>query len=272
MNQSSIISAFNLFRHPKKIPDSNLKYVLWDALNQGEWAKEIEGAHLVVNLCGKTVNCRYTEKNKKEIFHCRTQSTNALGEAIPKSIDPPKLWINASSATIYRHSTDRSQDEYNGEIANDFSVQVCKLWEKTFFDVRTPFTRKVALRMAVTLGSAGVIVPYFYLLKFGLGGHQGSGKQMYSWVHIQDTGRIIEWIDEHTQMEGVYNCCSTNPVANPAFYENASKSNRHQIWTTCIFLDVENWSGYYRNRNRIVIEKPLGVANEAIGNRLYIQV
>ncbi len=208
----------NLFRESRAMNrDNAVQYVAWDAAHPGEWAKVIEGASMIINLCGKTVNCRYTQKNKKGIFESRTQSTAALGEAIRNATDPPKLWINASSATIYRHATDRPQDEFNGEIENDFSVQVCKSWEKTFFDYRTPFTRKVALRMAVTLGTGGVIIPYFNLLKFGLGGRQGNGRQMYSWIHIADTCRIIEWVATHPDMEGVYNCCSPAPVTNAVF-------------------------------------------------------
>ena len=206
---------------------ANHRYVLWDAKTKDSWINELEGADILINLSGKSVNCRYTKKNKEEIFISRTQSTTVLGEAIRNCVAPPKLWINASSATIYRHATDRPQDEYTGEIENDFSVQVCKAWEKSFFDTRTPFTRKIALRMAVTLGSGGVIVPYFNLLKFGLGGRQGSGKQMYSWIHIKDSINIIEWIYTHKEMEGVYNCCSPNPVSNETFMKTLQKITGH---------------------------------------------
>lgn len=208
---------------------ASLRYVIWDAKTKDNWITELEGADMLINLCGKSVNCRYTKKNREEIFISRTQSTTVLGEVIRNCVAPPKLWINASSATIYRHATDRPQDEYTGEIENDFSVQVCKAWEKAFFDTRTPFTRKVALRMAVTLGSGGVIVPYFNLLKFGLGGRQGSGQQMYSWVHIKDSINIIEWIYDHTEMEGIYNCCSPNPVTNETFMKTLQKITGHKF-------------------------------------------
>ncbi len=204
-------------KHDEIQNSAHIKYVLWDARTQGSWAAALENATMLINLCGKTVNCRYTNKNKKEIFDSRTQPTKALGEAIRNCIAAPRLWINASSATIYRHAIDRPQDETSGDIENDFSVQVCKAWEKAFFDCRTPFTRKVALRMAVTLGKEGVMVPYFNLLKLGLGGRQGSGKQMYSWIHIKDTINIIKWINEHKELEGIFNCCSPNPVTNESF-------------------------------------------------------
>lgn len=204
-----------------------VRLVCWNARDDGDWMKEIDGADLVINLAGKSVNCRYTPKNKQAIFDSRTNATKAIGRAVACATVPPKLWINAASATIYRHATDRPQDEITGEIENDFSVQVCKLWEQTFCEQRTPFTRKVALRMAITLGTGGVIVPYFNLLKFGLGGYQGSGRQMYSWVHVQDICRMIEWAFENTEIEGTYNCCSSNPVTNTVFMQTLRKAAGH---------------------------------------------
>ena len=203
--------------------NQQLRFVTWDAATKGDWCKELDGADIVINLCGKSVNCRYTTTNKEAIFSSRTNPTKAIGEAIARSVDPPRLWINAASATIYRHATDRPQDEYNGEIENDFSVQVCKTWEKTFFDCRTPFTRKVALRTAVTLGNGGVMIPYFNLVKFGLGGKQGSGKQMYSWIHVKDLFNIINWIEDHKEMEGLYNAAAPNPVTNDFFMSTLRK-------------------------------------------------
>lgn len=205
------------------------RYVQWDGCHEGDWEKEIEGADLLINLAGKTVNCRYTEKNKKEIFDSRTQSTTALGKAIVKAKHKPALWINASSATIYRHATDRPQDEYTGEMENDFSVQVCRRWEQSFYEQDIPGVRKVALRMAITLGAGGVLIPYFNLLKYGLGGKQGSGRQMYSWVHVEDTCRLIEWIWDHPEMEGTYNCCSPNPVTNESFMQLLRKATRRRF-------------------------------------------
>lgn len=205
----------------------NVKLIEWNGKDIDSWSKEIDGCDLVINLAGKSVNCRYTEKNKKEIFESRTNSTNAIGEAIRQATIPPKLWINAASATIYRHATDKPQDEYTGEVENDFSVQVCKLWEKTFFEKRTPFTRKVALRMSITLGNGGAMVPFLRLCKFGLGGKQGNGKQMCSWIHIADICRIIEFVFEKKEMEGVYNASAPNPVNNETFMYTLRKKSGH---------------------------------------------
>lgn len=201
----------------RKEVEHNIQYIKWDSTANGEWMNAVDGADIVINLAGKSVNCRYNEKNKKEIFDSRTSTTKAIASAIQKAVKPPQLWINSASATIYPHAESEPRDESFTAFSDDFSVQVCKVWEKTFYEQRTPFTRKVALRMAITLGAGGVMVPYFNLLKFGLGGRQGSGKQMYSWVHVEDTCRMIEWIYDHKEMEGTYNCSSPGAVTNERF-------------------------------------------------------
>lgn len=220
--------ANNAYGNGKPVAGLRVRHVAWDGKTLGKWASEIDGADLVVNLCGKSVNCRYTAKNKQKIFESRLQPTAILGEAVRRAIVPPKLWINASSATIYRHAEDGPQDEYNGEMPDDFSVQVCKRWEQAFFDERTPFTRKIALRMAIALGVGGVMVPYMNLVRLGLGGHQGHGGQMYSWVHMADICRMVEWAFEHPAMEGAYNCSSPNPVSNKVFMKRVREAMGHQ--------------------------------------------
>ncbi len=207
----------------------NVRLVEWNAKDAGPWCKEIDGAEIVINLAGKSVNCRYNEKNMQEIFDSRTNSTKAIGDAIRNAVVPPKLWINAASATIYPHATEQPNDEYSTKFHNDFSVQVCKLWEKTFFEQRTAFTRKVVLRMAVTLGNDSVMIPYLNLCKFALGGKQGSGKQMYSWVHVQDICRTIDFMYNHKELEGVFNVSSPNPVNNETFMCTLRKVTGHKI-------------------------------------------
>ena len=207
----------------------NVKYVKWDGKTVGDWIHVLNGADLIINLAGKSVNCRYNERNKNAIFDSRTDAVKAIGAAINQCGLAPSLWINSSSATIYRHAMDRAQDEYTGEFHDDFSVQVCKRWEKTFYDQPTSHTRKVALRMAITLGPGGILIPFFNLLKFGLGGRQASGKQMFSWVHIEDTCRMIEWIYDNKQVEGTYNCSSPHPVTNEEFMRTLRKLTGHLI-------------------------------------------
>ncbi|HEY0271869.1 MAG TPA: DUF1731 domain-containing protein, partial [Chitinophaga sp.] len=144
---------------------------------------------------------------------------------------PPKVWINAASATIYRHSLDRPMDEATGEMENDFSVQVCKQWEQAFNDITLPHTRKIILRIAVTLGAAsgGVMGPYLALVKYGLGGRQGNGKQMYSWVHIDDVCRMMAWAFENNSVQGVYNCSAPNPVPNHTFMQTLRNVTGHRM-------------------------------------------
>lgn len=205
----------------------NVQTVKWDAVHIGDWVRQLEDCDILINLVGRSVNCRYNEQNKKEIISSRVDATNVLGQAISMLENPPKLWINAASATIYRHAEDRPQDEYTGEIENDFSVQVCKIWEQTFYKQPTPVTRKIAIRTAITLGEGGVMIPYFNLVKFGLGGRQGSGRQKYSWIHIMDVCCAIEWMYDHQEMEGTYNLSAPGPVNNAVFMQTVRKVCGH---------------------------------------------
>jgi uncharacterized protein (TIGR01777 family) len=196
----------------------NITYWHWDGrFVESHWAVELEGCDLVLNLAGRSVNCRYTARNRQDIADSRADATQAIGQAIREAVVPPKLWINGGSATIYRHAEDRPQDEYTGDVEDDFSVRVCKRWEKTFEEQRTPFTRKIALRLAITLGKDGPLVPYLRLVKYGLGGPQGNGRQMFSWVHIDDLAGAIEWFLDHPELEGTYNLSSPMPVTNRFF-------------------------------------------------------
>jgi uncharacterized protein (TIGR01777 family) len=175
----------------------------------------LENTDLLINLAGKSVDCRYNEKNKTEILRSRTETTRMLGESIEKCKNPPALWINSSTATIYRHADDRPMTEDQGEIGKGFSVDVATSWEKTFFSFQLKQTRQVALRMAIVLGKdGGVIKPFLNLVRFGLGGRQGNGRQMFSWIHIADVFNIMRYIMQHNELSGVYNCSSPNPVTN----------------------------------------------------------
>jgi uncharacterized protein (TIGR01777 family) len=206
-----------LSRHEKET-DHNIRTVVWDGKTWGKWAAELVNADILINLCGKNVNCRYTEKNKAEIFASRLQPTELLGEVIHDLVEPPKLWINASSATIYRHAEDRPQDEETGEHGEGFSVDVCERWEYAFNKYDTPKTRKVILRISLVLGKEDGVFPRLRnLVKLGLGGRQGDGGQYVSWVHNQDVARVTEWIADHDELEGIFNCTAPYPVKNTEF-------------------------------------------------------
>jgi uncharacterized protein len=178
----------------------------------------LNGADVVINLAGKSVDCRYNEENKREILASRVETTKAIGEAIQKCSSPPRLWINSSTATIYRHAEDRPMTETDGEIGSGFSVNVAKAWEKAFFDFKVPGTRQIALRMAIVLGKeGGAMQPLKRMAQFGFGGKQGKGNQMFSWIHIEDVYRIIGFLMEHENLTGVFNCSCPNPVTNEVF-------------------------------------------------------
>ncbi len=195
------------------------QYLQWN--DEEAMIKALEGSEALINLAGKSVDCRYNEKNKELILNSRTETTRILQSAVDKCKFPPKLWINSSTATIYRHAEDRPMDEYSGEIGSGFSVDVAKAWEKTFFEKTTTGTRKVALRLAITLGkNGGVMKPFTNLVKYGLGGPQGSGKQLFSWIHIEDLYRVITYLMANTGMNGIYNCSAPNPVTNKEFMQH----------------------------------------------------
>src|SRR5690606_38295026 len=142
-------------------------------------------------------------------------TTKRLGEAILKCDVPPKLWINSSTATIYRHAEDRPMTEETGEIGSGFSVEVAKAWEASFFDFELPNTRQAALRISIVLGEGSGVTDIFKRLALlGAGGKQGKGNQMFSWIHIEDVYRIVRFIEEQEHLSGVFNCASPNPITN----------------------------------------------------------
>lgn len=213
-----------LSRKPKAA-NGNIKTLVWDGRTAGEWAAQLEGAEMLINLCGKNVNCRYTKANREEIINSRVIPTKLLGQVIKKMPDPPKLWINLSSATIYRHAEDRPQDEITGDIGYGFSIDVCKKWEAAFYETDTPQTRKIALRMGIVLGMADSAFPRLLnLVKFGLGGHLGDGKQYLNWVHEQDAARCTEFLLQHTELDGNINCTAPVPVQNAQFMTTLRKA------------------------------------------------
>lgn len=188
-------------------------HVNWN--NSAAIIQALENATMLINLAGKSVDCRYNEKNKQAIFDSRINTTQALGEAILLCKNPPPIWINSSTATIYRHAEDRPMTEGTGEIGSGFSVNVATKWEKTFFDFILPNTRQVALRMAIVLGKeGGVIKPITNLVRYGLGGKQGNGNQMFSWIHVEDLFNVILFLQQHNELHGVFNTVAPNPISN----------------------------------------------------------
>ncbi|WP_395045972.1 TIGR01777 family oxidoreductase [Flavobacterium sp.] len=205
-----------LTRGKSKSIDS-VKYVHWDAKTMSGWENELENASVLINLAGKSVDCRYTAANKKEIYDSRIDSTKILNEAVLNCKNPPKHWLNSSTSTIYKFSLDKQMDEVTGVTGDDFSMNIAKSWEKVFFETETPKTLKTTLRTSIVLGkNGGAFVPIKTLAKFGLGGKQGKGNQFISWIHEKDFARAIEYIIKKELTE-VVNIVSPNPITNDDF-------------------------------------------------------
>ena len=196
----------------------NLQYENWDGKSLGPWSTSLENADVLINLNGKSVDCRYSKSNKKLIYSTRLESTEVLGKAIQLCKNPPKIWINSSSATIYRHSLDKAMDEETGEFGSGFSVDVCQKWENIFNTIKVGTTRKVAIRTAIVLGkNQGALKPLKILAKLGLGGKQGPGNQYFSWIHEQDFVSSVDFIIANESLNGAINISSPNPINNDNF-------------------------------------------------------
>jgi uncharacterized protein (TIGR01777 family) len=208
----------------KSATRKNIKYVNWDAKTTSGWEKELEDANVVINLAGKSVDCRYTEKNKAEIISSRIESTKILNQAILQCQNPPKHFINSSTATIYRHSEDKKMDEYSGDIGDNFSMNVAKEWEKVFYETETTDTIKTALRTSIVLGKkGGAFIPLKKLTQIGFGGKNGNGKQFISWIHEKDFARAIEFVIEK-EISGNVNIVSPDPIRNAEFTKKLQKA------------------------------------------------
>lgn len=200
--------------------EAGVRSVRWDGERVGPWAAELEGAFAVINLAGRSVDCRYTEANRRLILDSRLKSTRVLGEAIARCAQPPRVWLNSSTATIYRHTFGPAWDE-TGEIggcaeAKDiFSVHVATEWERVFAEAATPRTRKVALRAAMVLSREGGVFPVLRrLVRLGLGGSVAGGRQFMSWIHEADFVRAVEWLLAHDEITGPVNLAAPAPVTN----------------------------------------------------------
>lgn len=196
--------------------------VSWDL---SELKTALSGADLLINLAGKTINCRHTAKNKALILNSRIETTLLLGEAVKNCSNPPRLWINASATAIYADQKGTASTESRYKESESFLAQVVKKWEKTFFETETSSTRKVALRTSVVLGrNGGAFKPLLLLAKMGLGGKVGKGTQMFSWIHQRDYFRIIEFIMMNDQIGGIINCTSPNPLSNKDLMQSIRKN------------------------------------------------
>lgn len=192
--------------------------IRWDGRTVGEWASALDGADALLNLAGRSVNCRYDARHRAEILDSRLDSTRALGEAIARSARPPAVWLNSSTATIYRHAEDRPQDEATGEIGHGFSVDVATAWEAAFFDAPVN-VRRVALRTAMVMGrgAGGPFAVFRTLARLGLGGAMGPGTQRVSWVHVDDFVAALRFLIDRRDLDGAINVVAPDVPTNRAF-------------------------------------------------------
>lgn len=221
--QGHSVTVFS--RTPRPMP---WQVVAWDASTPGSWIDDLEQSDVCINLTGKSVNCRYTAANRQEIYDSRIGSTQKLNEVIAALRNPPRLWLNASTATIYRHALDRPMDETTGELGGhepgapaswNFSIKVACDWEGAFFLTPTPRTRKVAMRSAITLSPdrGSIFNVLLNLVRWGLGGTVGTGQQFVSWIHDADFVRAVDWLISNEYFSGPVNLGSPNPLPNRDF-------------------------------------------------------
>jgi hypothetical protein len=231
----------------RNVASGHWRTVAWDAQTLGPWAAEFEGADVVVNLAGRSVNCRYTPENRRAIIDSRVLSTRVVGEAIARARRPPPLWLQASSATVYSHRYDAPNDDDTGILAGNephqpetwlFSLDVARQWEKAIDDAATPRTRKVKLRTSIVLnpdrGSAFEVL--LNLVRRGLGGRSGDGRQFVSWIHDQDLVRAIRFLIEHESIAGSVIIAAPNPLPNADFMRGL-----REAWGISFGLSASGW-------------------------------
>jgi uncharacterized protein (TIGR01777 family) len=233
-----------LSRRPANNP---WRVVLWDGERTNGWASEVDGADVIVNLAGQSVNCRYTQENRKVIVDSRVRSTNAVGEAIAKASKPPRVWLQASTATLYAHRYDAANDEDTGIIGGDepnapdtwrFSIDVVKAWEQAANESETPHTRKVLMRTAIVMSPdrGGPFDTLLRLVRYGLGGRSGDGRQFISWLHDVDLVRSVFWLIQNESLSGPVNLAAPNPLPNSDFMRLL-----REAWDVPFGLPASKW-------------------------------
>jgi len=240
------------------------RVVRWDARTLGDWTREIDGADVVINLAGRSVNCRYNQENRREITESRVDSTRVVGEAIACAGRPPRVWLQASTATIYAHSYDAANDERTGILGGNepdapdtwrFSIDVATAWEKALGAVETPRTRKVAMRSAMTMSPdrGGVFDTLLGLVRRGLGGLAGDGRQFVSWIHDQDFIRAVEFLIEG-DLSGPVNLAAPEPLPNADFMRALCEAwcVRFGLRASRLMIELGSWA--LRTESELVLK------------------
>ena len=223
------------------------RVVKWNGETLGNWASEIEGADTVINLAGQSVNCRYTAENRRILIDSRVKSTRVVGQAIAQANNAPRVWLQASTATLYAHRYDAPNDEATGIIGGSepnapdtwrFSIDVVKKWEREVNAAATPQTRKVLMRSAIVMSPSrgGPFDMLLRLVRLGLGGRFGDGREFVSWIHDLDFVRTVDWLIQHEDLEGPVNLAAPNPLPNSQFMQSLRKA-----WGIPFGLPATGW-------------------------------
>jgi uncharacterized protein (TIGR01777 family) len=203
-------------------PEAGVRHVRWDGRSAGAWTREIDGSDVVLNLAGRSVNCRYTRRNLREMWNSRVDSARVVGGAIERAARPPRVWLQMSTATIYAHRHDAANDEATGILGGDepdvpaywsYSVDIARAWEREQELAATPHTRKVALRTAMVMSPepGGAFEMLLRLTRLGLGGPVAGGAQYMSWIHEDDLVRAIGFLVDG-DLTGPVNLAAPEPL------------------------------------------------------------
>jgi uncharacterized protein len=241
------------------------RVVAWDGETLGGWAREIDGSDVVINLAGRSVNCRYTAANRREIIESRVRSTRAVGLAIAAAKRPPRAWLQASTATIYAHRFDASNDESSGVIGGNepgvpetwrFSIEVANAWEAALNEAQVTSTRKVALRSAIVMSPdrGGAFDTLCNLVRFGVGGQQASGRQFVSWIHHEDFVNALSWLIAHEEIAGPVNVAAPEPLANAEFMRELRHAARMPIGLPATSWMLEMGAFVLRTETELILK------------------
>jgi uncharacterized protein (TIGR01777 family) len=251
-----------LSRRPQARP---WRVLAWDGVTPGGWSKELDGCDAVINLAGRSVNCRYTAANRKDILDSRVLSTRVVGQAIAQVARPPRVWLQASTATIYAHRHDAPNDEATGLVGGvepdapsawKFSIDVARAWEAVFTEAVVPATRKVALRSAITLSPdpGGIFDTLLGLVTWGLGGSAGDGRQYVSWIHDEDFVAAIQWLLARDDVDGVVNVAAPNPLPHEEFMRVLRRAAGQPFGLPATRLMLEAGAVFMRTETELILK------------------
>jgi uncharacterized protein (TIGR01777 family) len=241
------------------------RVIAWDGASIGPWAAELDGADVVINLAGRSVNCRYTPENRAAILSSRVESARVVGDALARAVRPPRLWLQASTATIYAHRFDAPNDEATGILGGhepdapatwNFSIEVASAWERAARDHAPSATRLVLMRSAMVMSpdAGGIFATLLGLVRAGLGGPVAGGRQYVSWVHERDFVRALYWLIDHDALSDAVNIASPNPLPYRDFMRALRRAARVPIGrpATRWMLELGTWA--LRTESELVLK------------------